>query len=158
MRRCPECGETKPPTDFGLRWRNGRPSLSSYCKPCHVEYHREWRSSPKGRALLTASQRASVKRYPERKAARLAARQAHDRGELPKTWCVVGGKKCGRDVEAHHDDYSKPLEVRWVCRKHHRILDRERKDYQLSDHPIFPALEAFALQALLAPTRSVRRW
>lgn len=41
-------------------------------------------------------------------------------------------KKCGilipqscevcetdKDVHAHHDDYSKPLDVRWLCRKHH---------------------------------------
>lgn len=27
---------------------------------------------------------------------------------------------CGaRNVQAHHDDYSKPLEVRWLCHKHH---------------------------------------
>ena len=27
---------------------------------------------------------------------------------------------CGLEkVDAHHDDYTKPLEVRWLCRKHH---------------------------------------
>ena len=26
---------------------------------------------------------------------------------------------CGKPAQAHHDDYDKPLEVRWLCPKHH---------------------------------------
>jgi hypothetical protein len=27
---------------------------------------------------------------------------------------------CGAEAQAHHDDYSKPLDVRWFCPKHHK--------------------------------------
>ena len=38
-------------------------------------------------------------------------------------------ENCGAlEVEAHHDDYDKPLEVRWLCRHDHRQLHRERGD------------------------------
>jgi hypothetical protein len=28
-------------------------------------------------------------------------------------------EQCGAKAEAHHDDYSRPGDVRWLCRKHH---------------------------------------
>lgn len=37
-------------------------------------------------------------------------------GKLKKKPCEVCGSL---DVQAHHDDYSKPLEVRWLCVPHH---------------------------------------
>lgn len=39
--------------------------------------------------------------------------------------CEIGGE-CEGPIQAHHDDYSKPLEVRWICRKHHMDIDRPK--------------------------------
>ena len=41
--------------------------------------------------------------------------RAIQNGTLTKQPC----EECGQKAEAHHDDYSKPLEVRWLCKKHH---------------------------------------
>jgi predicted DNA-binding protein YlxM (UPF0122 family) len=52
------------------------------------------------------------------------AEKAIERGALVRKPCEI----CGADglmadgrheVQAHHDDYNKPLEVRWLCQKHH---------------------------------------
>ena len=40
-------------------------------------------------------------------------------GALKKGPCEQHGPDCKGRIEAHHDNYSKPLEVRWVCQWHH---------------------------------------
>ncbi len=42
------------------------------------------------------------------------------RGLLEKGPCEV----CGGPAQMHHDDYDKPLDVRWLCRTHHLNLHR----------------------------------
>lgn len=39
---------------------------------------------------------------------------------------------CGAKAEAHHNDYDKPLEVVWLCRKHHRLIDNPRVQFKTS--------------------------
>ncbi len=55
-------------------------------------------------------------RYPERVRARNIVYNAIRSGKLTKQPC----EKCGEAVaEAHHEDYSRPLDVNWLCKKHH---------------------------------------
>ena len=70
----------------------------------------------------TPCYRAKEQQRRERPAARLkqrarsAAYRALTKGLLVRQPCEVCG---GLDVQMHHDDYDKPLDVRWFCRQHH---------------------------------------
>lgn len=56
--------------------------------------------------------------YPKARYAIDAVRNALKRGRLKRQPCEVEG--CGkRYTHGHHDDYDKPLEVRWLCPVHH---------------------------------------
>lgn len=56
---------------------------------------------------------------PEQNPAQQKLRYAVKIGRLSKGPCEV----CGTTrVDGHHDDYSKPLDVRWLCRQHHIAL------------------------------------
>lgn len=60
--------------------------------------------------------------HPEKQSARLAVRMAIVRGDLIRGLCV----KCGdADTQGHHEDYSKALDVVWLCRPHHEERHRE---------------------------------
>lgn len=56
------------------------------------------------------------------KVARAQAQYAMRVGRLQKQPCEVCG---AARAEAHHDDYSKPLDVRWLCRTHHSAAHRD---------------------------------
>ena len=47
------------------------------------------------------------------------------RGKIKRLPCEI----CGAEpAEGHHDDYDKPLEVRWLCFRHHRELHKAMRN------------------------------
>lgn len=52
-----------------------------------------------------------------------AVHRALRAGTLVRQACEVCGTSDGR-IDAHHDDYAKPLDVRWLCRRHHQATPR----------------------------------
>lgn len=71
-------------------------------------------------------------RFPERKVAAMAVRDAIRKGDLvrPRTCSACGTYSAL--IQGHHDDYSKPLEVRWLCPSCHHHAD-EARDGALAD-------------------------
>ena len=69
-------------------------------------------------------------RYPEKKAAHTAVSNALRDGKLFRKPCEV----CGiAKSQAHHDDYTKPLEVRWLCDSDHKKHHKEKRDNEGSN-------------------------
>ena len=64
-------------------------------------------------AVLTPEQ------VKQRHNTRRVTRRAIKSGKLIRQPCIM----CGEiEVDAHHPDYSKPLDVVWVCKKHHHEI------------------------------------
>jgi len=89
-----------------------------------------WKVNPKLRKKRNALQKQWQENNKEKRAAYILTSNAIRDGRLIKKPCEFCGKK---KVEAHHDDYMKPLEVRWLCRKHHtehhnKLREKERNE------------------------------
>ncbi len=80
------------------------------------EYQRRRRMQNKD--WKTADSLAYQKLNPEKRAAHRVVYTAIKQGKLIKEPCT----RCGLDpAQAHHPDYSKPLEVVWLCPSHHKL-------------------------------------
>lgn len=85
------------------------------------EYRLRKSSESKNKNILKVLdyQRKWKRENPEKHQAKVQVGRAVKKGTLIKQPCI----KCG-DVKVitHHPDYDKPLDVMWICRKHHREI------------------------------------
>lgn len=150
LKVCRICGQQKQPGEFYAH-PGGRGGRDTRCKECSKavarqrreakleqvqEYDRARANRPdrvaarqayakteRGRERGGVAKKAWRERNPEKYRAQTAVNNALRDGKLVKpTAC-----ECGRPgrIHAHHHDYSKPLEVRWLCAACH--ADEHRK-------------------------------
>lgn len=147
MKTCFCCQQSKPLSEYYKHPQMGDGHLNK-CKECVKKYaikhrlanheyllrydrqramlpHRKasrekyWEMHP-GKAGSHAKQWSSLN--PKKRAAQLKMARAIRSGRLVRLPCV----KCGNPKsQGHHEDYSKPLDVIWLCTKHHAERHKE---------------------------------
>lgn len=113
-KRCTKCLTLKPLSEFH-RNKASHDGHLTHCKSCACAVSRAYNKANPER------QRAAMERWreahPLAAAARLAVHKALRSGRLTRQPC----ESCGNPhTFAHHDDYAQPLNVRWLCRSHHK--------------------------------------
>jgi hypothetical protein len=123
---CKYCDKEMSEGDF----YKSRPSACKECVKSSVRanyaknreyyqaYERERFKRPERRKSLTRAQRRRRKRHPEKARARRVVAYRLQKGTLTPSKCADCG--CPPPTEAHHEDYSKPLDIIWLCFVCHR--------------------------------------
>lgn len=109
MKRCFKCGVEKSITDFYVHPQMGDGRLNK-CKECTRKDVRQNYAANADHYRAYDRERGYRPGPTHKVAARMAARK------LERKPCEV----CGAEkAEAHHEDYTKPLDVNWLCKRHH---------------------------------------
>lgn len=134
MKTCSTCKQVKPLTDF-YKDKRTPDGLKSQCKKCHTICNIKTRNINNKRENNRNFMRNAREKNPdkfrkreleyeknrswdEKREARYQLNLALRRGEILKPDAC---EDCGETVKltAHHDNYFKPLEVRWLCYECH---------------------------------------
>jgi len=95
-------------------------------KPHRLQAIRDYAKTEAGKLTKKKAMSAYHARYPMKYAAHILTGNAVRSGKLiPELTCSCC--KSTEKIEGHHDDYTKPLDVRWLCEKCHKQWHRENK-------------------------------
>ena len=131
-KRCTRCGSYRSLAGFQVR-RASHDGLTASCKPCLGAYdksryqtqpqvrarHRRYAKTEAGRCAAIAAKAAWDRRNPRKRQASTAVGNAVRGGRLIKPDHCEACGVCPARLHGHHDDYAKPLDVRWLCPKCH---------------------------------------
>lgn len=135
MKKCFKCGQKKRIGEFYShpKMADGHLNKCKECTKSDVKLHRLCNldqahaygqaraQNPERRAACIKYQRQLRKKNHAQYKARVLVARSIRSGRIVRpsacTHCLKNGP-----VEGHHEDYSKPLEVRWLCFKCHREL------------------------------------
>jgi len=132
MKKCFKCLQIKPLSDFYKHPRMADGHLNK-CKECNKM---DTIKNRRDKADYYRAYDCARAKLPERKAKKYIRQQlrrangdAHDAAHNAVARAIKSGlltrlpcQMCGttNNVHAHHDDYSLPLDVMWLCPIHHR--------------------------------------
>ena len=137
-KRCFRCLKVLPLSDFYVHKEMADGHLNK-CKECTktdvkkryyekpeeiAAYERMRFETPHRKAKVIEYQRRRRERNPEKLIARQAIGNAVRDGRIVRKPCEVCGDP---KSQAHHEDYSKPFDVKWLCFKHHREIGHGQK-------------------------------
>jgi hypothetical protein len=136
---CKGCGEVKPLAEFYKHkmMKDGHLNKCKACKRAYATKHRDENieriraydrarsKTPARLSHLRENSRAQRVKFPEKRRARVIVGNAIRRGDLIRCACERCGKVDGS--HAHHEDYSKPLNVVWLCSICHAARHKEMR-------------------------------
>lgn len=107
---CRLCGQKEVPSRLKARY-------IILCDDCHRQQCRRREKPYTPVADLADEDRQKLR-------ARRLLRNRVFRGQIEKQPCEVCG---AANTHGHHEDYHKPLEVRWLCPVHHNLLHASQR-------------------------------
>src|SRR3990167_4075893 len=109
MKHCNNCKQTKPFESF-YKNSNNNDGLYYICVECHRNHARKYERSAKGKETTAKKGKKMYEAYKKKHLSRAKTRYAVKKGVLIKPSVC---SNCSRrlPLQAHHEDYAKPLEV-----------------------------------------------